>query len=69
MAELGSPGLPHFGGIVERMIGTTMRLMHDELSGTTFSNIEQRGDYDSDGRAVLTMIELNAWLVLAVACF
>jgi putative transposase len=63
------PGLPHFGGIVERVIGTMMRLVHDEVPGTTFSNVAQRGTYDSDGRAVLTMAELNAWLVLAVACY
>ncbi|MFF1818401.1 Mu transposase C-terminal domain-containing protein [Kribbella sp. NPDC058245] len=61
------PGLPHFGGIVERVIGTMMRLVHDELPGTTFSNVAERGAYDSDGRAVMTMTELNAWLVLAVA--
>jgi putative transposase len=63
------PGLPHFGGIVERVIGTMMRLVHDELPGTTFSNVGERGAYDSDGRAVMTMTELNAWLVLAVACY
>ncbi|GAA1662396.1 DDE-type integrase/transposase/recombinase [Kribbella alba] len=63
------PGLPHFGGIVERVIGTMMGLVHDELPGTTFSNVTERGAYDSDGRAVLTMAELNAWLALAVACY
>jgi putative transposase len=62
------PGLPHFGGIVEQVIGTIC-LVHDEVPGTTFSNVAQRGAYDSDGRAVLTMAELNAWLVLAVACY
>jgi putative transposase len=63
------PGLPHFGGIVERVIGTMMGLVHDEVPGTTFSNVAQRGAYDSDGSAVLTMTELNAWLALAVACY
>jgi putative transposase len=63
------PGLPHFGGIVERVIGTMMSLVHDELPGTTYSSVAQRGAYDSDGRAVLTMTELNAWLALAVACY
>jgi putative transposase len=51
------PGLPHFGGIVERVIGTMMGLVHDELPGTTYSNVTQRGAYDSDGRAVLTMAD------------
>lgn len=59
---------PHFGGIVERLIGTMMQLVH-ELPGTTFSNTSQRGTYDSDGKAVLTVAELQAWLALAVACY
>lgn len=61
-------GQPHFGGIVERLIGTMMQMVH-ELPGTTFSNTTQRGTYDSDGKAVLTVAELNAWLALAVACY
>ncbi len=63
------PGQPHFGGIVERLIGTMMRMVHDEVPGTTFSNIGQRGEYDSDGQAALTLAELQAWLALAVACY
>ncbi|PJG77351.1 transposase, partial [Klebsiella pneumoniae] len=30
-------GQPHYGGIVERIIGTAMQMIHDELPGTTFS--------------------------------
>jgi putative transposase len=63
------PGQPHFGGIVERLIGTMMQLVHDELPGTTFSNTAQRGSYDTDGKAVLTVAKLHAWLALAVACY
>jgi putative transposase len=61
-------GRPHFGGIVERVIGTAMGMVH-ELPGTTFSNPEQRGEYDADGKAALTMRELERWLVLAVAAY
>lgn len=63
------PGQPYFSGIVERLIGTMMQMVHDELPGTTFSNTAQRGDYDSDGKAVLTLSELQRWLALAVACY
>lgn len=62
------PGQPHFGGIVERLIGTMMRLVH-ELPGTTFSNTTERGTYDSDGKAALTVWELERWLALATACY
>ena len=37
-------GLPHFGGIIERVIGTAMKMAH-ELPGTTFSNTQERGKY------------------------
>lgn len=69
--ELGyrPPGQPHFGGIIERLIGTMMTLVHDELPGTTFSGTVQRGSYDSDGRAVLTVAELQRWMALAVAVY
>ncbi|WP_225991278.1 Mu transposase C-terminal domain-containing protein [Actinomadura montaniterrae] len=66
--EYRPPGLPHFGGIVERLIGTMMEMVH-ELPGTTFSNPAERGDYDSQARAVLTVAELNKWLALAVASY
>ncbi|MFB7531765.1 Mu transposase C-terminal domain-containing protein [Streptomyces sp. NPDC056178] len=61
-------GLPHFGGIVERLIGTMMQMVH-ELPGTTFSSVAERGAYDSDGKAALTLRELQGWMALAVACY
>lgn len=66
--EYRPPGLPHFGGVIERLIGTMMQMVH-ELPGTTFSNPAQRGDYDSQANAVLTVAELNKWLALAVATY
>ncbi|MGW3661063.1 Mu transposase C-terminal domain-containing protein [Streptomyces sp. NPDC005151] len=62
------PGLPHFGGIIERLIGTMMEMVH-ELPGTTFSNTAERGAYDSDAKAVLTLRELQRWLALAACCY
>jgi putative transposase len=60
------PGRPHYGGIVERVIGTAMGKVH-ELPGTTFSNPAERGVYDADGKAALTLRELEQWLALAIA--
>jgi putative transposase len=60
------PGKTHYGGIVERVIGTLMQRVH-ELPGTTFSNPSQKGDYDSEGKATLTLHELERWLILAVS--
>jgi putative transposase len=60
------PGRPHFGGVIERVIGTLMGLVHG-LPGTTFSNVGQRGSYDSDKAACLTLEEVEHWLAIAVA--
>ncbi|WP_227463051.1 MULTISPECIES: Mu transposase C-terminal domain-containing protein [Nocardia] len=61
-------GQPHFGGVIERLIGTMMTMVH-ELPGTTFSDTRSRRDYDSDAKAVLTLTELHRWMALAVACY
>ena len=61
-------GQPHFGGTVERLIGTMMQMVH-ELPGTTFSSTADRGSYDSGARAVMTLGELQRWLALAVTCY
>lgn len=63
--EWRPPGLPHYGGIIERVIGTLMQLVH-ALPGTTFSNPTMRGDYDSDKTACLTLEELERWLAVAI---
>jgi len=54
---------------VERIIGTAMKMIHDELPGTTFSNPDQRGEYDSEAKAVMTLRESERWLALAVGTY
>ena len=56
---------PHYGGHIERLIGTMMGAVH-LLPGTTFSDIEARGDYNSVAKAAMTLDELEEWLVLEV---
>ena len=62
------PGTPRFGGHVERLIGTMMGAVH-LLPGTHFSNVLERGDYDPEARAVMTMRELEAWLALEIIAY
>lgn len=50
----------HFGGIVERIIGTCMKNTH-ELPGTTFSNILEKATYNSEKEACMTISELEKW--------
>lgn len=58
-------GKPHYGGIVERVIGTMMKLVHT-LPGTTFSSIKEKGTYPSENKACLTLSELERWLIIAI---
>jgi putative transposase len=56
---------PHYGGHIERLIGTVMGKVH-LLPGTTFSNIAEKGDLDPDATATLTLKELEQWLSTAI---
>lgn len=56
---------PHYGGHIERLIGTMMGKVH-LLPGTTFSNIQVKGDADPEKTAAMTIEELERWLALAI---
>lgn len=51
---------PEFGGAVERVLGTFMKRMH-ELPGSTSSNIFEKGNYNSELEAAMTIDELEKW--------
>lgn len=57
---------PHFGGHIERLLGTLLKEIHT-LPGTTFSNPRERADYDSEGKAALTLREFETWLTTYIA--
>ena len=59
------PGEPRFGGHIERLIGTQMGKLH-LLPGTTFSNSQELGEYDSQRHAALTLRELERYIALDV---
>ena len=58
-------GRPHFGGHIERLIGTLNQDIHN-LEGTTFSNIHHKGEYDSQKAAVMTLSEFEEWLAVLI---
>ncbi len=64
--EYRPPGRPHFGGHIERYLGTLMRRIHG-LPGTTFSNPVKKGKYRSEAKATMTMAELERWIALEIA--
>jgi putative transposase len=57
---------PHYGGHIERLIGTMMGKVHF-LPGTTFSNVHVKGDMDPGKTAAMTLDELERWLGNAIA--
>ena len=57
------PGEPRFGGHIERLIGTQMGRLH-LLPGTTFSNADERGEYDPKRHAALSLRELERYIAL-----
>lgn len=59
-------GRPQYGGDVERAFRTFMHEVHNELPGTTFSNVQMKQEYDSEGRAVMTLEALEKWLTLFI---
>jgi putative transposase len=51
----------HMGGVIESLIGTLMTTAVHFLPGTTFSNVEDRGEYDSESHAAMTFKEFCSW--------
>lgn len=56
---------PHYGGHIERLIGTMMGAVHF-LPGSTSSDIGSCGDYNPQKHAVMTFDELERWLTLEI---
>jgi len=59
-------GEPHFGGHIERLIGTQMGAVQ-MLPGSTFSNPVDRGSYESASAARMTLRELERWIGWEIA--
>lgn len=57
---------PNYKPIVERLFRTLNTLLIHKIPGTTFSNLSERGDYDSTQEAVLTLDELERYLNIGI---
>jgi putative transposase len=57
---------PHYGGHIERLIGTMMGKVH-LLPGTTFSDVREKGELDPEKTAAMTLDEVERWLGHAIA--
>lgn len=61
-------GKKHYGGHVERLIGTFMGKAH-MLPGTTYSNVLTKAEYDSAKESALTFKQLCKWFADQVAIY
>ena len=58
-------GAPHWGGHVERLLGTFSKEIHN-LPGTTFSSQAERKNYKSEKNASFTLKEFEKWLTIYI---
>lgn len=58
-------GTPHWGGHIERLLGTFSKEIHN-LPGTTFSSEVERKKYQSEKNAAFTLNEFEKWLALYI---
>lgn len=65
VVEKRPKGQPNYGGHIERAFRTYMSEVHT-LPGTTRSNIADRGSYDSEGKACMTLAALEQWFAIFV---
>jgi putative transposase len=56
---------PNFGGHIERLLGSFSKEIH-ALPGTTFSNAREKGNYDSQAMAAMTLTEFEEWFVTLI---
>lgn len=61
-------GKKHYGGHIERIIGTLMGKVHF-LPGTTYSNVLSKADYDSAKNSALTFGQFCQWLADQIAIY
>ena len=62
-------GEKHFGGHVERLIGTFMTTKVHLLKGTTMSNSVARRDLDSEKNATMTFFDFSRWFAREVVVY
>src|SRR5271166_6036147 len=63
--EFRPPGRPHYGGHIERLMGTMMKDVH-ALPGTTFSCVTEGGRQDPAKSAGLTLHELETYFAIEI---
>lgn len=61
-------GAPNFAGHIESLFSKFLQKIH-ELEGARFANLVKRMDYDSTGRAIMTISEFRKWFTIFITKF
>jgi putative transposase len=58
-------GFPNFAGHVESLFRTFLQKVH-ELEGARFANLQKRMEYDTTGKAVMTISDFRKWFTIFI---
>ena len=58
----------HYGGHIERLLGTFMQEVHS-LPGTTFSNTREVKGYDAEKNSFYTLEDVELWVVTSILIY
>lgn len=58
-------GAPNFAGHIESLFRNFLQKVH-ELEGARFANLQKRMEYDTTGRAVMTITEFRKWFTIFI---
>ena len=58
-------GQPQYGGHIESSFRSFMKKVHT-IPGTTRSNVQDKGEYDSEGNACMTLSALERWFAIFI---
>lgn len=61
-------GAPNFAGHIESLFSNFLKKVH-ELEGARFANLTKRMEYDTTGRAVMTIHEFRKWFTIFITMY
>lgn len=59
--QTAPPRTPNMRAHIESLFSTMVKALYNKLEGTTFSNPTQRGQYDSEGKAIFTLAQVESY--------
>lgn len=61
-------GAPNFAGHIESLFSNFLKKVH-ELEGARFANLQKRMEYDTTGRAIMSIHEFRKWFTIFITMY